>query len=263
MTPNELVPVGVILPDGTVDTEAVSLIPDDVELVPVPPLVALVRLKDAILNVEYGPHIGKRPIEWPETSEATYDEFFALDAEACDLTGDLYARDRYVAMRLAGQSRGMASVLATRSFPGIKTDAIFNEGKFSGDAGRVGPEEQWLRAQAEAAGVSTNGKWYCRGLADFPGDPTAWVGDRGDVLRIAEAKNMKVHGYVEHDAREVDPGDDVTIADDIIESEVRDVLDSHPGARAEDVREQVYALRSGAVDPNPLRVEDTHELASA
>ncbi len=109
---------------------------------------------------------------------------------------DIVIQARYENMRLAGESHNMAEILATRSYPGIKTDAIFNEGKFSGSDGRIDTEQTWLRAQAEAAGVSTAGKWYCRGLASFPGDPTAWVGDRGDVLRIARERGMKVHGYV-------------------------------------------------------------------
>jgi hypothetical protein len=182
------------------------------------------------------------PIEFPVVS--------------CDLDTQL----RYQQMRLDGQSHKMAEMLATRSFPGVKTDAIFNEGKFSSDSGLVGAEQTWLRAQAERAGVSTNGKWYCRGLASFPGDPTAWVGDRGDVLRIAREKNMTVHGYVEHKGHEVDPGDDIEVAPDLIENEVQDILESHPGANADDVRERVHELRSGKVDINPLRVTDSGEL---
>lgn len=169
------------------------------------------------------------------------------------------AQFRYERMRLSGESHSMAEMLATRSFPGIKTDSIFNEGKFSSDAGKVGPEELWLRQQAESAGVSTTGKWYCRGLASFPGDPTAWVGDRGDVMRVLREKNWTSHGYVEHKGHETDPGCDTPIDPDLIEDEVQDILETNPGARAEDVREQVYALRTGEVDPNPLRVNDYDE----
>jgi hypothetical protein len=159
-------------------------------------------------------------------------------------------------MRLSGESHNIAEVLATRRFSGLRTDAIFNEGKFSSDKGKVGPHEVWLREQADAAGVSTNGKWYCSGLASFPGDPTAWVGDRSDVLRIAREKNFTVEGYVEHKGHQADPGDDVKIADELVEAEVRDILDSCPDAKPDDVREEVYAVRSGSVDYNPLCVQD-------
>lgn len=163
--------------------------------------------------------------------------------------------DHYLLCRKNGCGRKLAAVLATKSFPGVKSDAIFNEGRFSSDAGKNGKEQLWLKAQAEAAGVSTNGMFYCKGLASFPGDPTAWVGDRSDVLRVAREKNMTVQGYVEHKGHEVDPGEDVAIADDIIESEVQEILAECPEANYDAVREEVYAVRTGAVDNNPLCVE--------
>ena len=153
----------------------------------------------------------------------------------------------------------MAEMLATRTFPGLKTDAIFNEGKFSGDSGKIGAQQLWLKEQAEAAGVSTAGKWYCSGLASFPGDPTAWVGDRGDVLRIAREKNMTVHGYIEHQGYETDGGDDLSIADEIVEDEVSDILAEFPFTAPEEAREHALALRTGAIDLNPLLVQDYDE----
>jgi hypothetical protein len=169
---------------------------------------------------------------------------------------DPVVQARYEDMRLDGQSHNMAEMLATRSFPGVKTDSVFNEGKFSGDTGRIGPQELWRIQQAEAAGVSTTGKWYCSGLASFPGDPTAWVSDRGDALRVAKEKNLTLHGYIEHQGYETDGGGDLAIADEIIEDEVQDILEENPFASADDVREQVYATRTGAVDTNPLLCED-------
>lgn len=165
----------------------------------------------------------------------------------------------YMKMRFSGESHTMSELLASRSFPGIKTDAIFNEGRFSGEAGRIGMEQRWLQEQAEAVGVSTTGKFYCRGLADFPGDPTAWVSDRGDVLRVAREKNMTVHGYVEHEGRQVEPAADVRIADDLVEGEVNEIMAECPGADREMVREEVFAVRTGGVDPNDLRVGDYDE----
>lgn len=163
---------------------------------------------------------------------------------------------RYEKMRLLGQSHKMAEVLATRSFPGVKTDAVFNEGRFSGDSGKLGVKELWLQAEAKKHGVSTTGKWYCSGLASFPGDPTAWVDSRGDVMRVAREKNMTVRGYVEHQGHETDPGGDIPIADDLLGDEVAEVVDANPGADANQVREELFALRTGAVDPNPLRIQE-------
>jgi hypothetical protein len=167
--------------------------------------------------------------------------------------------DFYMDCRMNGESRKMAAMFATRSFPGLKTDSIFNEGRFSGDSGRISVEQQWLRAKAEEAGVSTAGKYYMRGLADFPGDPTAWVSDRSDVLRIAKAKNMTVHGYVEHQAREVEPTPDVPLADDIVEREVDEVMSYGLNIPREQLREEAFANRSGAVDNHDLLVGNYDE----
>lgn len=166
-------------------------------------------------------------------------------------------QSKYREMRRNGESHNMAAMLAARKFPGVKTDSVFNEGKFSGQGqGDCDPHHAWNLQQAKNAGVSTNGKWYCSGLASFPGDPTAWVDSRGDVIRIAKEKNMTTHGYVEYQGHETDPGEDVRIADDIIDDEVNDILDSNPGANAEYVREQLVDLRTGRVDPNPLLCRD-------
>lgn len=179
--------------------------------------------------------------------------------DECKVSGHFPTQLAYFRMRDDGESHRMSEMLATRSFPGIKTDAIFNEGRFSGEAGRIGVEQRWLQEKAEAVGVSTTGKFYCRGLADFPGDPAAWVSDRGDVLRVAREKNMTVHGYVEHEGREVEPTADVRIADDLVESEVNEILAECPEANREQVREEVFAVRTGGVDPNDLRVGDYDE----
>lgn len=187
--------------------------------------------------------------------------FVSLNPGRADakITNNFAIQMDYWKMRKNGESHRMAEMLATRSFPGIKSDAIFNEGRFSGEAGRIGVEQRWLQEQAEAVGVSTTGKFYCRGLADFPGDPTAWVSDRGDVLRVAREKNMTVHGYVEHKGRQVEPNADVRIADDLVEGEVDEIMAECPDADRETVREEVFAVRTGGVDPNDLRVGDYDE----
>lgn len=210
--------VGVILPDGRIDSSYAA--PDDVELVP----------------------IREVPQEIQEAVE-----------DGCKTPDQL---DLYLRCRANGCNRKLAICLAMKSFPGVKSDAIFNEGKFSGESGRIGVQELWRREQAEKVGVSTNGKWYCSGLADFPGDPTAWVGDRGDVLRVARKKNMTVHGYVESQGHESDPGEDLPIAQEIIDREVDSFMEMSPGANREAVADSIYQLRTGQVDNSPLRVED-------
>lgn len=269
MTTKDLRLAGVILPCGSIDPAGSSFVGDDVELVQIEfraisPDPSIQRRYEALV-VRGWPHVdafvltadhiaGLRLRKVPFRDDERI--YFGRTHTPVKISDDIEVQIRYSTMLSRGESHKMAEMLATRSFPGVKTDAVFNEGKFSGDTGKIGPEQKWLEEQAKLHGISTNGKWYCRGLASFPGDPTAWVDGRGDVLRIAAEKNMTVKGYVEHKGHEVDPGNDEVIADDIIENEVEDILDSNPHANADEVRDAVYQLRTGAVDPNPLLVQD-------
>ena len=196
-----------------------------------------------------------------------FDEEIKVMHEGVDagLEGDAFIR--YIRMRFDDkQSHNMALMLATRTFPGVKSDKIFNENRFSSDAGKNGHEQMWLRQQAEAAGVSTNGMYYMRGLADFPGDPSAWVGGRSDVLRIAREKNMTVHGYVEHkgDQRDLPENDNkYHVADDIIDAETDDIVSWNPKEFApirEQIRADVVQNRTGLVDNHPLVLDDSPQV---
>jgi hypothetical protein len=101
-----------------------------------------------------------------------------------------------------GQTHRMADLLAHRKFPGMRTDAVFMEGKIGKDQfgdTPIGREMgEFYRSAALAAGVNPHGKVYLHGLATYPGDPTAWVDSRGDVLRVAREKGLKVSGMVEY-----------------------------------------------------------------
>lgn len=157
-----------------------------------------------------------------------------------------------------GCSPRLAEVLATRSFPSVKTDATFNQGRCNGNQFEHVPGRgNSYKALADAAGVSVTGKHYCAGLADYPGDPTAWVSDRGDVLRVARMKNMKVTGDVNYTPHEVDPGEDIPIAREILEREVERAMEQDPGRRLADVEEQQFNRLTGKVDLSPeLLVKD-------
>lgn len=160
-----------------------------------------------------------------------------------------------------GQSHNFALMFATRKFPGIKTDSIFNEGKFSSFAANgCHKKELHMRKLAEQAGFSTNGKWYCSGLASYPGDPDGWVGGRDDVLRVCKKKNLTIlDGYVQYKGHETAPTPDIDIDSKLVEREVSEIMATHPGSRYGDVYERVHQLRTGAIDPNPARVKTPTE----
>src|SRR5512135_1205873 len=112
---------------------------------------------------------------------------------------------RYEEMRRAGESHNIAELLAIGRFPYFMSDDIFIKGRFCSDRDKNGEDEIRRRRKAEAAGVSTNGKEYFSGLADFPDDPTAWAGSRDEVREIAKRKGMTVHGMVEYRPPQVEP----------------------------------------------------------
>ena len=91
---------------------------------------------------------------------------------------------------------------------------------------------------AKDAGVVTRGKQYMPGLARFPGDPEAWVSDRGDIKRIAEKNNYNVDGIVKRKATPEAP-----LPKGLCETIVKRYVDQQmaltPGASREKVTEDV------------------------
>lgn len=149
----------------------------------------------------------------------------------------------YVAMRMDGESHTLAEMFALQEPPMSNTDREFLEGHCNGnqfaDQPHVG---DYYAAKAKAAGVDITGKVYMSGLATEPGDVRAWVSGRGDVERIARERGMSVQGSVNVKAEDLGPPpEDVTVADDLVDEQVR--------SRVEDSPE--LALR----DPGELRAE--------
>lgn len=178
-----------------------------------------------------------------------YGQFFA---DYPCVSRDLETQVRYWDMRLSGESHKMAELLAVGKFPAFKSDATFNAGRANGAQFETTPGlGDYYRGIAEAAGVSTTGRYYSAGLADFPGDPTAWVADRADVLRVAKDKGYKVSGDVEYDPGEREPMPDVAVAPEIVAEQVDAYMAKDPGERRADVEERITAVLTGAVNPSP------------
>jgi hypothetical protein len=163
----------------------------------------------------------------------------------------------YERLRVQGQSHNMAEVLATRKFPGFTTDDTFLRGRKTGDQFADCPiVGQYYREVAEAHGVSTAGKVYLRGLAEYPGDPSAWVASKSDVLKVCKERGWRCEGVVEYTPPEAEPSPDVPIAPDLVDREVEEILEERPGANPEAIRDTVTQLRAGDVDDHPLLVTD-------
>lgn len=115
---------------------------------------------------------------------------------------------------------------------GVMTDSVFLQGMSTNGSQFEGQEwaGDYYREVAEAHGQSVKGKVYLSGLAEFPGDPRAWVDGRGDVQRVLEERGWNGRGAVNVKA----PGplgetERVSVADDIVEQEVQEELAADPG----------------------------------
>lgn len=149
------------------------------------------------------------------------------------LNGKEVTRDEWDA-----QTSRLEEILETRQAPCARTDATFLRGHCNGSQFEHVPHiGDMYRRIAERAGVDPKGKVYKAGLADFPGDPRAWVDGRGDVLRVAEEKGLHCRGAVNY-TPEPTPPKEVPLAPDIVDGIVQDRLAAMgPDAAKADVNE--------------------------
>lgn len=120
-----------------------------------------------------------------------------------------------------GTSPKLAEMFALGIPPMSNSDREYLEGRCNGNQFESQP---WVgdlyRRRAADAGVSTTGMVYEPQLADYPGDPSAWVSGRGDVQRVCEERGWGCRGAVTTKRREEAPGPEIDVADDIVEETV-------------------------------------------
>lgn len=86
-------------------------------------------------------------------------------------------------------------------------------------------------ARARAAGVNTDGKVYCSSLADFPGDPRAWVDSTGEQKRLLEERGWNATGDITVKAPDAAPPPPVRLAEDLVEERLsRKLEEMYPDA---------------------------------
>jgi hypothetical protein len=114
--------------------------------------------------------------------------------------------------------------------PACITDATFLAGHCNGSQFEKTPYiGDYYRCEAEAAGVSTKGKVYLSQLAEYPGDPRAWVDGRGDVQRVCEERGWGCGGSVNVQGAAMPPEPEIALADDIAESLANDLVAASDG----------------------------------
>lgn len=129
-----------------------------------------------------------------------------------------------------GVAESLAEILAYRQPPLGVTSRTFWQGRGHVDQFEDDPEAgAYLRSVAERHGVSTRGKWYISQLADYPGDPRAWVESQDDIKRICEQRGWGCYGIVNVQPREPEEGPaPYRVADDIVESEFAEEAQENP-----------------------------------
>lgn len=152
----------------------------------------------------------------------------------------------YERCREEGTSHTLAEMFALAQPPQSRTDREFLRGHCNGSQFAGNPAMgDYYKAVAEAEGQDTKGKVYLSGLADYPGDPRAWVDGRGDVQKVCEERGWGCAGAVNLKVRVEEPVS-VAIDEALVQQEVEHILTQVPDPQhvdTEDLAEQVREKR--------------------
>lgn len=150
----------------------------------------------------------------------------------------------YLTMLRDGQTPRFAEMCATQTPPGVRgTDRAVMQHRLNGEWLDAMPKHQAasILAQARAAGISTEGKYYMSGLADKrgPSDPAAWIDSASDIKRVAQARNLHVTGIVEHVAHDVPPPKPKPLSESAIRKLMPKYRQENPSKKAGELREMI------------------------
>jgi hypothetical protein len=166
------------------------------------------------------------------------------------ISSDRRIQAHYVKARRAGTSHNLAEMFALRLPPMSNSDREFLEGHVNGNQFANNPQIGNLyRRRARAAGVNPTGKVYLSGLAEYPGDPRAWISGRGDAARLCEERGWEADGAVKVRAARQVEHPEVEVADDILDDEADKILAAHPEPRKVDRGELKHQIKEKRKPP--------------
>lgn len=163
-----------------------------------------------------------------------------------------------------GESERFAEMIALQKAPYAKPDYVVH--RLNQD--KPSPVDDYCRQVAESLGCSTTGKTYVSQLADFPGDPLAFVSDEHDIKRVCQLKGKSTEGLVDYtyDGPLPTPAPAVGApADDIVEAEMWRRAEENPDIMlrpAAEVKEQVREELSRATLAPVPKVSKEEKLAT-
>lgn len=143
-----------------------------------------------------------------------------------------------------GQTERFAEMAALQQPPGTKgTDRALMEGRLNNAwlSDMPKPLADRMVREARAAGINTSGRFYMGGLADKRAhlDPAAWIDSAADIKRVAQARDLEVHGIVEYTPPEKPKPKSVDIAPDILKENVRAEMRRNPSLKKGEAIEKV------------------------
>lgn len=146
-----------------------------------------------------------------------------------------------------GTSPMLSEMFALGQPPMSNTDREFLQGTENGRQFEHSPEMgDHHAAIARAAGVDIKGAVYKAGLAEYPGDPRAWVRGRGDVERLLAERGWGCEGAVNVPVTKIAEPTGGRLSPDLVEDEVQAILETVPDPAyvdVEDLRNQVVEAR--------------------
>lgn len=158
------------------------------------------------------------------------------------ISDDPYIQEHYEECRNQGTSHNLSEMFASGQTPGAMTDSVFLEGHANGNQFE-GQEHigDFYKREAKIAQVDVKGKVYLSGLAQYPGDPRAWVSGRGDVQRLCEERGWDADGAVKVRAGRREAPETVALAEDIVLKETEKLIEKEPelGRNIEEVKDKV------------------------
>lgn len=151
----------------------------------------------------------------------------------------------YELCRRKGQTHMFAEMCAFRQGPGFKgLEQNMFQGMFQHQGlNDVFDPEHYVR-HAHACGVSTAGKVYIGGLADYPSDPEAWVADRDDMIRVARKKGKNIEGAVNFQSPVPDGAGEpeCRLGPDIVAEEMERRIEQDPSLAEMDQHELAHEI---------------------
>lgn len=121
------------------------------------------------------------------------------------ITNDMARQDFYAQLRQKGMDHRGAEMLALQQPPGARSDREQFMGIGTLDK-QLGDDAEYICGEAQRRGYNPAvNDMYMESIADFPGDPKAFVKSRGDIQRRCEERGVPCRGLVNYTPPEKPP----------------------------------------------------------